>query len=228
MKKRLTDQMSLQHIQDGVVYKIETNVSSIKKDKLNNKITPSKIIINGSRKMGEDPIVMQAGYFKIYEQIDGSDGIPGTYAIKYSSTSSETLVEYSPLYSASRLKIEFYENNAFTVKLDEKTIAKVEKAIKAASEATRYAHELGLMVTFFPSDASRSDMDFLSTLLNGVLDAGEHDADLQRAVDGDRCAGLGRPAPEHRGQQLRQAGRAEGRGAPAAGVGLAGPACDAV
>lgn len=122
MKKRLTGQMSIQHIQDGVVYKIETNVSSIKKDKLNNKITPSKIIINGSRKMGEDPIVMQAGYFKIYEQIDGSDGVPGAYAIKYSSTSSETLVEYSPLYSASRLKIEFYENNAFTVKLDEKTI----------------------------------------------------------------------------------------------------------
>ena len=30
------------------------------------------------------------------------------------------------------------------------------------------------MVTFFPSDASRSDMDFLSTLLNGVLDAGGH------------------------------------------------------
>lgn len=27
----------------------------------------------------------------------------------------------------------------------------MEKAIKAASEATRYAHELGLMVTFFPS-----------------------------------------------------------------------------
>lgn len=50
----------------------------------------------------------------------------------------------------------------------------MEKAIKAASEATRYAHELGLMVTFFPSDASRSDMDFLSTLLNGVLDAGGH------------------------------------------------------
>ena len=56
----------------------------------------------------------------------------------------------------------------------------MEKAIKAASEATRYAHELGLMVTFFPSDASRSDMDFLSTLLNGVLDAGGH-FDLRKA-----------------------------------------------
>lgn len=50
----------------------------------------------------------------------------------------------------------------------------VEKAVKAASEATRYAHELGLMVTFFPSDASRSNMEFLSALLNGVLKAGGH------------------------------------------------------
>ncbi len=48
----------------------------------------------------------------------------------------------------------------------------MEKAIKAAAEATRYAHELGMLVTFFPSDASRSDMDFLSTLLNGVLESG--------------------------------------------------------
>lgn len=50
----------------------------------------------------------------------------------------------------------------------------MEKAIKAASDATRYAHELGLMVTFFPSDASRSNMEFLTTLLNGVLKAGGH------------------------------------------------------
>lgn len=50
----------------------------------------------------------------------------------------------------------------------------MEKAIKAASEATKYAHDLGLMVTFFPSDASRSDIEFLSTLLNGVLNAGGH------------------------------------------------------
>lgn len=50
----------------------------------------------------------------------------------------------------------------------------MEKAVKAASEATRYAHELGLMVTFFPSDASRSNMEFLSALLNGVLKAGGH------------------------------------------------------
>lgn len=50
----------------------------------------------------------------------------------------------------------------------------MEKAINAAAAATKYAHELGLMVTFFPSDASRSDMDFLSTLLNGVLESGGH------------------------------------------------------
>lgn len=50
----------------------------------------------------------------------------------------------------------------------------MEKAIKAAAEATKYAHELGLKVTFFPSDASRASMDFLCTLLNGIKDAGGH------------------------------------------------------
>lgn len=50
----------------------------------------------------------------------------------------------------------------------------MEKAIQAASAATRYAHELGLLVTFFPSDASRSTPDFLCTMLNGILDAGGH------------------------------------------------------
>lgn len=48
------------------------------------------------------------------------------------------------------------------------------KAIDAAAAATNYAHELGLKVTFFPSDASRSSMEFLTTLLKGVLDNGGH------------------------------------------------------
>ena len=48
------------------------------------------------------------------------------------------------------------------------------KAIEAAAAATKYAHELGLKVTFFPSDASRSSMDFLTTLLKGVQENGGH------------------------------------------------------
>lgn len=48
------------------------------------------------------------------------------------------------------------------------------KAIDAAAAATKYAHEQGLKVTFFPSDASRSSMEFLTTLLKGVLDNGGH------------------------------------------------------
>lgn len=50
----------------------------------------------------------------------------------------------------------------------------VEKAIEAATEATRYAHELGLKVTYFPSDASRADLDFLVNMLNAILDGGGH------------------------------------------------------
>ena len=50
----------------------------------------------------------------------------------------------------------------------------MEKAIKAAAEATAYAKTLGLKVTFFPSDASRASMEFLTTLLGGILDAGGH------------------------------------------------------
>ena len=48
------------------------------------------------------------------------------------------------------------------------------KAIDAAAAATKYAHELGLKVTFFPSDASRSTVEFLTTLLKGVLENGGH------------------------------------------------------
>lgn len=48
------------------------------------------------------------------------------------------------------------------------------KAIDAAAKATKYAHELGLKVTFFPSDASRSSVEFLTTLLKGVLENGGH------------------------------------------------------
>lgn len=48
----------------------------------------------------------------------------------------------------------------------------VEKAIQSAAEATRYAHEQGLLVTYFPSDASRADIDFLCNMLNGILNAG--------------------------------------------------------
>ena len=48
----------------------------------------------------------------------------------------------------------------------------MEKAIQSAAAATKYAHELGLMVTFFPSDASRATEDFLVTYLNGILSSG--------------------------------------------------------
>ena len=48
------------------------------------------------------------------------------------------------------------------------------KAIEASAAATKYAHELGLKVTFFPSDASRSSLEFLTTLLKGVLENGGH------------------------------------------------------
>ena len=48
------------------------------------------------------------------------------------------------------------------------------KAIKAAVEATSYAHELGMKVTFFPSDASRANMDFLCNNLNAIINGGGH------------------------------------------------------
>lgn len=50
----------------------------------------------------------------------------------------------------------------------------VEKAIAAAAKATSRAHELGLLVTFFPADSSRADLDFLLNTLQGILDAGGH------------------------------------------------------
>ena len=49
-----------------------------------------------------------------------------------------------------------------------------EKAIQASVEATSYAHELGMKVTFFPSDASRANLDFLCNNLNAIIHRGGH------------------------------------------------------
>lgn len=50
----------------------------------------------------------------------------------------------------------------------------VEKAIKAACESTKFAHELGLYVTFFPADGSRADLDFLLNTLQAIIEGGGH------------------------------------------------------
>jgi isopropylmalate/homocitrate/citramalate synthase len=51
----------------------------------------------------------------------------------------------------------------------------VEKAIEASVEATRYAHENGLKVTFFPIDATRSSMTQLLDDLEAVATDGHVD-----------------------------------------------------
>lgn len=49
-----------------------------------------------------------------------------------------------------------------------------DRAIKASIEATSYAYELGMKVTFFPSDASRANLDFLCNNLNAIINGGGH------------------------------------------------------
>jgi isopropylmalate/homocitrate/citramalate synthase len=52
----------------------------------------------------------------------------------------------------------------------------VEKAIKAACEATSAAHELGMKVTFFPADGSRASLSFLLDTLSAIKEGGHVDA----------------------------------------------------
>ena len=52
----------------------------------------------------------------------------------------------------------------------------VEKAVKAACEATRAAHDLGLKVTFFPADGSRASLNFLLDTLSAIKEGGHVDA----------------------------------------------------
>ncbi|MDR3343667.1 MAG: hypothetical protein LBT14_12980 [Treponema sp.] len=52
----------------------------------------------------------------------------------------------------------------------------VEKAIKAACEATSRAHELGMKVTFFPADGSRASLNFLLDTLSAIKAGGHVDA----------------------------------------------------
>jgi isopropylmalate/homocitrate/citramalate synthase len=52
----------------------------------------------------------------------------------------------------------------------------VEKAIEMSVNATRFAHEQGLYVVFFPIDSTRSDIDWYLTLIERVARDGHMDA----------------------------------------------------
>jgi isopropylmalate/homocitrate/citramalate synthase len=52
----------------------------------------------------------------------------------------------------------------------------LERAIEASIAATRYAHEQGLYVVFFPIDATRTDIDWYLTLIEQVAAEGWMDA----------------------------------------------------
>ena len=52
----------------------------------------------------------------------------------------------------------------------------LERAIEASIEATRYAHEQGLYVVFFPIDASRAEMSWYLDLIEKVATEGHMDA----------------------------------------------------
>lgn len=52
----------------------------------------------------------------------------------------------------------------------------VERAIELSVESTRFAHENGLKVSFFPIDATRASLDDYLALVGAVADAGHMDA----------------------------------------------------
>jgi isopropylmalate/homocitrate/citramalate synthase len=52
----------------------------------------------------------------------------------------------------------------------------LERAIEASIAATRYAHEQGLYVVFFPIDSTRTDIDWYLTLIERVASEGWMDA----------------------------------------------------
>ncbi len=51
-----------------------------------------------------------------------------------------------------------------------------DRAVKAAVEATSYAHEEGLYVNFFPADGSRADLNFLIDTVGQVAEGGHMDS----------------------------------------------------
>ena len=52
----------------------------------------------------------------------------------------------------------------------------VEQAIKAAIDGTRAASELGLLVSFFPADSSRADIDYLLDMIDQIRTEGHMDS----------------------------------------------------
>lgn len=51
-----------------------------------------------------------------------------------------------------------------------------ERAVRSSIDATKYAHELGLKVTFFPADGSRADLNYLLDFINEVKEGGHIDS----------------------------------------------------
>lgn len=51
-----------------------------------------------------------------------------------------------------------------------------DRAVKAVIEATQFAKELGLFVTFFPADSSRADFDYLVDFVEQVKEGGHIDS----------------------------------------------------
>ena len=52
----------------------------------------------------------------------------------------------------------------------------VDRAVKAAIEATAAAHDMGMKVTFFPADSSRADIGYLIDLIGAVSEGGHIDS----------------------------------------------------
>lgn len=51
-----------------------------------------------------------------------------------------------------------------------------QKAVNVSVEASNFAHELGLKVTFFPADGSRADLDYLLNFVDEVKEKGHIDS----------------------------------------------------
>lgn len=51
-----------------------------------------------------------------------------------------------------------------------------QKAVDVSVEASNFAHELGLKVTFFPADGSRADLDYLLNFIGEVKEKGHIDS----------------------------------------------------
>lgn len=127
--------------ESAVTYTLDMDTVYLQKDRENNIITPSEILIKGIKSVGSEDPEMSPGYFVIYEQLEGTMTIDNytdlvyrklvdieqeyvisdrefPYISSYRSTQPENEILFKPNNNVKKIHIEWYEDADYAILRD--------------------------------------------------------------------------------------------------------------